>query len=177
MLASTMQRHFPEVEDTWAPVWFPSRNGENIEQIHNRMSGFMEAFLPEVERRLPAEKHARILLISHAAPIIGIVRHLLRDREHPFRPGCCSLTEIDQKKDGGWEAKTLGGGTHLTEVLSDWRQWGFENLGAGYGKVSRRSHSTSKIPFILRFYVQDHPNMSEIIVDKTSGSQLQVRAV
>jgi transcription factor C subunit 7 len=144
MLASTMQGYFPEVEDTWAPVWFPSRNGENIEQIHNRMAEFMEAFLPEVERRLPAEKHARILLISHAAPIIGTVRHLLGDREHSFRPGCCSLTEIVPKKNGGWEAKMLGGGAHLNEALSDWRQWGFENLKAGYGKVSLCTLASTK---------------------------------
>jgi hypothetical protein len=72
-----------------------------------------------LERRLPAEKHARILLISHAAPITGAVRHLLGDRELPFRPGCCSLTEIVPEKDGGWEAKTLGGGAHLNEALSD----------------------------------------------------------
>jgi transcription factor C subunit 7 len=133
MLASTLQGYFPEVVDTWAPVWFPSRNGENIEQLHHRMAEFMEAFLLEIKRRLPAEKHTRILLISHAAPTVGLVRHLLGDRELPFRPGCCSLTEIVPEKDGGWEAKILGGGAHLSEALSDWRQWGFEDLEADVG--------------------------------------------
>ena len=136
MLASTLQGYFPEVADTWAPVWFPSRNGENIEQLHHRMAEFMEAFLLEVKRRLPAGKHTRILLISHTAPTVGLVRHLLGDRELPFRPGCCSLTEIVPKKDGGWEAKMLGSGAHLSEALSDWRQWGFEDLEADYGKVA-----------------------------------------
>jgi len=150
--ASTLKGYFPEIDDTWAPVWLPSRNGENIELLHDRMAGFTETFIPEVERRLPEEKHARILLISHAAPIIGLARHLLGDRELPLRPGCCSLTEAVPKKDGGWTATALGDGTHLSEAMSDWRQWGFEDYVKGYGK--------------------DHPDMSEIVVDETAGSQL-----
>lgn len=70
--ASNLQGYFPEIDDTWAPVWFPSHNGENVEQPHNRMAGLMEAFLCEVWYRLPAEEHARILFISHAAPAVAL---------------------------------------------------------------------------------------------------------
>jgi transcription factor C subunit 7 len=99
------------------------------------MVGFTDVFLSEVEQRLPVEKHARILLVSHAAPVVALARGLVGDKDLPFRPGCCSLTEI-VPKDGGWAVAVLGGGAHLSETSTDWRPWGFVDLESNYGKVS-----------------------------------------
>lgn len=102
------------------------------------MMGFADVFLPQVEARLLPAQHARILLVSHAAPIIGLVRHLVNDRQLSIRPGCCSLTELMPKPDGEWAVEVLTGGAHLSEASRvDWHQWGFENHGADYGKVPR----------------------------------------
>lgn len=130
-----MQTYFPDIDESWDSVWYPSRNGENIEHLHDRMAGFLDTFLPEVERRLPVDKHARILLVSHAAPIIALTRHISGSKDLPFRPGCCSLTEVIPK-NGGWEVVALGGGAHLSAASMDWRQWGFEDLESDYGKVN-----------------------------------------
>jgi len=153
---STVRTYFPEIDDLWVSVWYPSRNGENTEHLHNRMVGFTDVFLSEVEQRLPVEKHARILFVSHAAPIVALARSLVGDKDLPFRPGCCSLTEI-VPKDGGWAVAVLGGGAHLSETSKDWRPWGFVDLESNYGK--------------------NHPDISEIQMDDTAGCQVQIKAV
>lgn len=144
--ASTLQTWFPQIDQTWPSVWQLSRNGENVELLHNRMADFAKVFLPEVERRLPPEQHTRILLVTHAAPIIGFVRHLVGDRNLSVRPGCCSLTELVPKMDGGWAVTVLADGAHLSAASRvDWRQWGFEDHGCDYGKVKRVSTSPREL--------------------------------
>jgi hypothetical protein len=77
--------------------------------------------------------------------------YILRDPELKFRPGCTSLTEVIPGKDGRWDAKMLRGSAHLTETLSDWRQWGFADLEADYDKVSLRNPYLSDV--MLIFYI------------------------
>lgn len=135
--ASTLQTWFPEINPVWSSIWQPSRNGENVELLHNRMSDFGKVFLPEVTSRLPLEQHARILLVSHAAPIIALVRHLADDQILSVRPGCCSLTELVPDVEAGWAVTMLVDGAHLSVASqADWRQWGFEDHGEDYGKVN-----------------------------------------
>lgn len=91
--------------------------------MHDRSGAFLEALVPEVERRFHAAAaaegkgaggHQRILLCSHAATVIALARELVGDRNMPLRIACCSLTHVRRKEGaekivGGWEAKLLGG--------------------------------------------------------------------
>ncbi|KAJ8496107.1 hypothetical protein ONZ45_g12590 [Pleurotus djamor] len=136
--ATDLQQYFPEIDPSWSSLWYPSRKGEDVEEVHLRTRGFLEAFAPEVESRFgKAERDRRVLLVSHAATVITLARGLLADRDLPLRVGCCSLTVMERKDGlpvlGGWEPKLLADGSHLAKG-SD-REWGFEDIEIAYGKV------------------------------------------
>ena len=135
--ATTLKTHFPEIDDSWSSVWYPSRLGEGLVAIHDRAGGFLTVLVPEVQRRFGGQ-HKRILLVSHAATIVVLARELVGNRDLSFRVGCCSLTVLDHKVTpasegdtplptvvGGWTARLLGGGDHLKDGLL--RAWGFED--------------------------------------------------
>jgi transcription factor C subunit 7 len=114
-------------------VWYPSRKGEDVIALHDRLAGFLSVLIPEVQRRF-AGAHKRILLVSHAATIAALARELVGDRNLLFQVACCSLTVLDRKDAvagesaqraaiGNWKAKLLGDGTHLKDGLQ--RAWGF----------------------------------------------------
>ncbi|KZT30425.1 PGAM-domain-containing protein [Neolentinus lepideus HHB14362 ss-1] len=135
--ATELKKHFPEIDDSWSSIWYPSRKGEDVDEVHDRVAGLLKLLVPEVERRF-SDRHHRILLVSHAATVIALARELLGNRTLPLRIGCCSLTELDRKSEanvvlGGWEAKRLGSGSHLKEGAS--RDWGFEDIEIADGKV------------------------------------------
>ena len=70
-------------------MYYPSRKGESIDAIHSRSSELLDALVPHVEQTFQGQ-HQRILLVSHAATIIAMARHLVGDKELPLRPGCCA---------------------------------------------------------------------------------------
>ena len=104
--------------------------------MHARIAGFLEVFLPEIERRMPTT-HSRILLVGHAAIVITLTRELLGDLNLPLRVGCCTLTELKPKPErkvlGGWTGKKLATGEHLRDGIQ--RDWGFEDIVVEGGKV------------------------------------------
>jgi transcription factor C subunit 7 len=124
-------------------VWYPSRKGEDLAALHDRLAGFLAVFVPEVHRRF-AGKHKRILLVSHAATAIALAHELVGDRSMSFRAACCSITVLDRKvvaaaaSDhaegnptpfavvGGWTARSLGDASHL--MGGPKRAWGFEDV-------------------------------------------------
>ncbi|KAJ7706129.1 histidine phosphatase superfamily [Mycena rosella] len=137
--AASLAQYFPTAidADAWASVWFPSRKGEDVAEMHARAGAFLDAFVPEVERKFPGA-HRRILLVSHAATTIALTRVLVGDPALPMRAGCCSLTELVRKRDvmpilGGWDALRLADGTHLKDGTS--RDWGFEDIEISHGQV------------------------------------------
>ncbi|KAF9787081.1 histidine phosphatase superfamily [Thelephora terrestris] len=136
--ASTLKQWFPEIDPAgWSTTWYPSRRGEDIEQIHDRVDGYLSVFLPHLERVYP--KHRVIMLVSHAATIIALVRGLVGDRGLPVRVGCCTLSELVRKEGGdrgvigGWEVKRFVDGAHLKDGAL--RDWGFEDIEIAHGKV------------------------------------------
>ena len=109
-----------------------------MEEIHDRTDGYLTVFIPHVERLYP--QHKVIMLVSHAATVITLVKSLCGNRKLPIRVGCCSLTELvrkegdDWKVIGGWEVKKLADGTHLEGGAP--RDWGFEDIEVAHGKVT-----------------------------------------
>lgn len=107
-----------------------------MEEVHDRTAGFLEAFIPRVERQL---QHENILLVSHAATVITLVRELLADRALRFRVGCCVVSTATRKPDtsdrvrGAWVAGRLGDGGFLTGGVQ--RDWGFEDVELIDGEV------------------------------------------
>ncbi|KAI0307729.1 histidine phosphatase superfamily [Multifurca ochricompacta] len=138
--ASTLKTHFPEIDDSWSSVWYPSRKGEDVEGVHDRLAGFLTVFVPEVQRRF-AGVHKRILLVSHAATVIALTRELVGNRSLSFRAACCSLTTLDRKVGGSaqrtvagdWTVRVLGDGSHLKDGPQ--RDWGFEDIEIADGEV------------------------------------------
>lgn len=135
--ATELQGYFPDIDPSWSSVWYSSRRGEDVEQVHARIDGFLELFIPEVERRFSGN-HKNVLLFSHAATIITLCRGLLAQPEMPLRIGCASVSEFSRKPDaigvlGGWDPILLADGGHLKDGSS--REWGFEDIRISDGKV------------------------------------------
>ncbi|EIW86668.1 phosphoglycerate mutase-like protein [Coniophora puteana RWD-64-598 SS2] len=135
--ASELKQYFSEIDPSWSSVWYPSRKGESVFEILDRVEGTLNILVPEIEQRF-GDKHTHILMVGHAATVIALARGLLGDRSLSLRVGCCSLTEIVRKADssnviGGWEAKLLASGHHLAQGAS--RDWGFEDIEVSNGKV------------------------------------------
>ncbi|KAL0951121.1 hypothetical protein HGRIS_007857 [Hohenbuehelia grisea] len=155
--ASDLQKFFPTIDPTWESLWYASRQGEDVAEVHTRTDSFLQTFVPAVEGALPYESsvppseagtsgtaHARLLLVSHAATVITLARSLKGDPELPLRVGCCSLTdfvrpaggdtfESGRRVLGAWEARKLADGAHLKQGSS--REWGFEDIEVDHGKV------------------------------------------
>src|ERR1700722_13073250 len=135
---SHLEAYFPEIDNSWSSIWYPSRKGEDIEELCVRVAGFLDMFIPMAERRWPGT-HQRILFVSHAGTVISIAQTLLADRSIPLKVGCCSLTELVRKNEsytlfGGWEAKRLANGNHLRD--GNMREWGFGDVEIASGKAS-----------------------------------------
>ncbi|KXN89984.1 Transcription factor tau 55 kDa subunit [Leucoagaricus sp. SymC.cos] len=146
--AASLQTFFPEIDPSWISVWYPTQKGEDVSEVHDRTDGFLSVFIPQVEKIFEG-KHKRVLLVSHAAPAITLVRSLVVNRELPLRVGCCSLSELVPRtslENGSvsstgvntvvrfWEARKLANGDHLEKGAS--RDWGFEDIVIEAGKAS-----------------------------------------
>jgi len=130
--ASSLKKYFDEVDpEGWSSVYYPSRKGENVEQLLDRSAGLLHDLIPEVERKFEG-KHQRIVLFSHAATIIALDKELLGNRDHPVRVGCCTLSEFDKDGDA-WKMIKLADGSHLKEGTQ--REWGFEDIVLSDGHV------------------------------------------
>ncbi|KAF5356214.1 hypothetical protein D9756_003799 [Leucocoprinus leucothites] len=143
--ATSLKSYFPEIDPQWSSLWYPSQKGEDVSEVHDRSDGFLGVFAPELDRFFEG-KHQRILLVSHAATVITLVRSLVGVRELPLRVGCCSLSELITKPQenglvpnngkkviGAWKPIKLADGSHLEKGAS--REWGFEHIEIDAGKV------------------------------------------
>jgi len=135
--ANELKAHFPEIDDSWSSLWYPSRKGEEVEGLYDRIQGFLAVFLAELQRRFSGT-HKRILLVGHAATVIVLAQQLMGERIS-FRAACCSITVLDRKVGdakplvGGWTARLLGDGSHLKDGAQ--RDWGLEDIHLADGKV------------------------------------------
>jgi transcription factor C subunit 7 len=119
--------------------------------VHDRVDGFLSLF-PKVLRKQGEINMKRVLLVSHAATAIVLVRSLVGDRDLPLKYGCCSLSELVPKGEGAagpdgheilgaYRGVKLADGSHLKEGAS--REWGFDDVEIDKGQVCARP---SKLP-------------------------------
>jgi len=59
------------------------------------------------------------LLVTHAAPLIALVRAFLRDRSFDIAPGTCSLTKLVRQQDGTWKLEGKATASHLSGGAQD----------------------------------------------------------
>ncbi|KIJ21710.1 hypothetical protein PAXINDRAFT_65194 [Paxillus involutus ATCC 200175] len=131
-----------KIDPSWSSVWLPPRKGENVEEVHARMVGFLECFIKLVETRSDMNHHKNVLLVSHAASIIALCRGLLSQPNMPLRVGCCTISQFSRKHDAAsvagarqWDAVVLASSAHLSDQES-LRDWGFEDIVTyGSGQV------------------------------------------
>ncbi|KAF8912705.1 histidine phosphatase superfamily [Gymnopilus junonius] len=136
----SLQTHFSEVDPGWSTIYYPTRKGESVEELHERVDAFVGAFMPMLEYRLPPERRRRLLFVTHAATTIALTRSFIGDRNLYLKVGCCSLTELhkqqnveEKKVHGAWKPVALAHGEHLKGGSS--REWGFEDIEIAKGKV------------------------------------------
>lgn len=104
--------HFPPglIDPRYKLTLLPSRHGENVAEIHARISTFLNAFfarfdLAEQGRAIESDKdldlgrHKNVMLVGHAASVIALARVLAGDRNLAMRAGCCSLSILVPKPD------------------------------------------------------------------------------
>ena len=128
--SESLQSFIPEINiESWPTLLYPSRKGETMEQIHDRVDTFASAFLPALKRRLPG-KHQRLLLVTHGATAIALVRTFVGDRRLQMKTGCCTVSVLERKANvdsgliiGGWKAKNIWYGDYLTGGIAC--EWGF----------------------------------------------------
>lgn len=133
--ASTLKTYFEEIDPTtWSSIYYPTRKGEDVEQVHERATTVLSDLISEVETRFTEANHKRVLLVSHAATVIALARELAGDKEMPMRVGCCTLSEFRRKDGGGWDMKKKAEGEFLTGGVQ--RDWGLEDIRIANGKVS-----------------------------------------
>jgi len=132
--ASTLKTYFEEIDPTtWSSIYYPTRKGEDVEQLHERATILLSDLISEVETRFPQANHKRVLLVSHAATVIALARELAGDKEMPMRVGCCTLSEFRRKDGGGWDMKMKAEAEFLTGGVQ--RDWGLEDIRIADGKV------------------------------------------
>ncbi|KAG8905567.1 hypothetical protein FRB99_008672 [Tulasnella sp. 403] len=146
--AASLKQYFHQIDTSYSSTWLPSRLGETLEGIQKRTDDFLRAFIPRVEGGDPHPTqghHERILLVSHAATCITLVRSLAGHRADgvSIRIGCCSLSTMLREHAGGTSAAhTLG--QYRIARLADAsflkngveRDWGFEDIAVdATGKV------------------------------------------
>ncbi|KAL0931814.1 phosphoglycerate mutase [Colletotrichum truncatum] len=96
-----MFRHYDE---TYQSRVFPARNGETIDQLHDRLAAAVQAIIEQCD----AQGKRAVVLCSHAASIIALGRVLTGvmpetiDAED-FRAFTCGLSVYRRKSPSAWE--------------------------------------------------------------------------
>ena len=146
-------------------MWYPSRKGEDLVALHDRLAGFLSVLIPEVQRRF-AGVHKRIVLVTHAATVAALARELIGDRNLSFRVACCSLTVLDRKDGvsgesakrtaiGNWKVRLLGDGRHLKDGPQ--RAWGFMDAAISDGEVSVVATTSLRCDIVLDTHTRPTP--------------------
>ncbi|TYJ55022.1 hypothetical protein B9479_004333 [Cryptococcus floricola] len=94
---SSLIPHFPpgSINPAYASTYYPSRKGESLKELHERMEGFLNAWVGRVEGEWPEVRC--VVVFMHAASLIAFGRALTGDRGMEIVAGCAS-TSLYQRK-------------------------------------------------------------------------------
>lgn len=165
--AADLKRYFTDIDASWSSIWYPSRKGEDLEEVHARVNGVLELLVPEVEARF-ADKHKSILLVSHAATTIALCRGLLARPDISLRVGCCSVSEFARKPAtsgvlGAWNATMLADGSPLKDGTT--RGWSFDDIELADGKVCHPKY------MLKSFLIEAGKVIHDVGVPNTEGTE------
>ena len=93
---------FPAFDGDYAPKVVPSRMGESIDQLHDRVATTLDAIIRQCDR----EGVRAVLLCTHAAVVIALGRVLTGNmpdnvETEDFRAFTCGLTVYQRRSPGG----------------------------------------------------------------------------
>jgi len=140
--AKLLKEYFDRVDTSWDSIWLPSRKGETVSEIHDRVANFLEAIVPHLDHVAAEKGHKKVLFVSHAATAIALIRELKGERKLQLRIGCCSLSTLKRTPKegspdqilGAWkEEGVLGDASFLPNGVE--RDWGFEDIVIKNGQV------------------------------------------
>ncbi|KZT57427.1 phosphoglycerate mutase-like protein [Calocera cornea HHB12733] len=125
--ASELKKHFPIIDDSKTSLYVPPRRGEDIPEVHRRAGLTLQALMYTANS-------PRLLLVTHAATTIALVRSLVRDMHLPIRVGCCTVSTLKRDGSGKWQpVGQLASADHLVNGVE--RDWGFEDVSLIGGHV------------------------------------------
>ncbi|CAG8005457.1 unnamed protein product [Penicillium salamii] len=153
-----MSKHFPTLlsADSLSrePLLVPSRRGETIGQLHDRVATALEGIVTDVdaevsalEETLPVEQRTSkaVLICAHAAPLIAMGRVLTGrmpddSSEEDFNVFTAGLSTFKRRgaaagyQEGSQEA-SLAEGTRLVRSLGSVPRWRGRGVGGGWDCV------------------------------------------
>ncbi|KAI1772383.1 phosphoglycerate mutase-like protein [Hypoxylon cercidicola] len=88
-----LQNHFPELDATYASTLAPSRRGESLPQLHDRIAQAIDAII----RRSDEEGRKAVLISTHAAVVIALGRVLTGQMEYDFGAFTCGLSKYRRR--------------------------------------------------------------------------------
>ncbi|KAI1384593.1 phosphoglycerate mutase-like protein [Hypoxylon trugodes] len=83
-----LQAFFPELDASYGSSSAPSRHGESLPQLHDRVARVIDTII----RRTDQEGHRAILVSTHAAVVIALGRVLTGQMDHDFSAFTCGLS-------------------------------------------------------------------------------------
>lgn len=125
-----LRKFFPTYSQTYTPTVIPSRNGETIDQLHDRCAYAMSHIIADLDAEVPEPK--AVLLCTHAASLIAIGRVLTGNmpedaNAEDFKPFTCGLSKF-VRRSGPPEQKEEEEGFERSDSISrdpitrvDWR--------------------------------------------------------
>ena len=124
-----LRKYFPDISVSWSSALVPSQKGEELHELHQRMSDCASIIIQRVGKvagtrdgrkeddrvvenlmnilsgakcvveDLTNDKHSRILFVGHVAPLIALIRMLIGESELPLRLGCASISTLRKETD------------------------------------------------------------------------------
>ncbi|OTA91578.1 hypothetical protein M434DRAFT_76006 [Hypoxylon sp. CO27-5] len=89
-----LQSFFPEIDVHYASSPAPSRHGESLPQLHDRVAKVIDYII----KRSNQEGHKAVLVCTHAAVVIALGRVLTGQMERDFGAFTCGLSKYKRQR-------------------------------------------------------------------------------
>ncbi|KAI1374567.1 phosphoglycerate mutase-like protein [Hypoxylon crocopeplum] len=101
-----LQRFFPELDPSYTSSLAPSRHGESLSQLHDRVAKVIDSII----RRSDQEGHKAVLVSTHAAVVIALGRVLTGRMEKDFGAFTCGLSKYKRQESNTGQFSISSGG-------------------------------------------------------------------